>query len=459
VDRPPTLAATRYAVRELARRAGVAPADFRRWHITVASDRTVVFPDPDSGRRISFVRGLPAHDPSPAGRTVRAPWMREPAAGVAELVRDFIIPFCGAPPDGPRSLFSAVGRDHVESAFDLPSSTLLTLSRDEETVGGPRDAHGRFPASSSRATRDAFLERPIVDEYGLGLEQALRRLLPGWSPAARKPRVAVSHDIDQVGLPRSPRQALGHTLLRRRPLATVRDLLGPCVGLRPTYLALVERIVEMSLRRGLRPAVFWKASARTQHDSGYDIGHPAVREVVERLREQGVEVGIHPGYHTYRDVEALREEVQRVRRVLGPGPLGGRQHYLRWCPATWSDWEACGLVYDSTVGYADRIGFRAGTCLPYRPWLPWLDREANVVEVPLLVMDCTLFEYMTLSPAQALAAITQLLARTRLVGGVFTVLWHNTTLMEARLDGGVFARLLDALAGLESYRWEPEAAE
>jgi hypothetical protein len=297
-----------------------------------------------------------------------------------------------------------------------------------------------------------------VDEYGLGLEQALRRLLPGWSPTARKARVAVSHDIDEVGLPRSPRQAFGHTVRRRRPLATVRDLLGPCVGMRPTYLELVGRIVEMSLRRGLRPAVFWKASARTQYDTGYDIGLPAVREVVERLREHGVETGIHPGYYAYRDVETLRDEVQRIRRVLGDGPLGGRQHYLRWCPATWLDWEACGLVYDSTVGYADRIGFRAGTCVPYRPWLLWLDREASVVEVPLLVMDCTLFEYMALSPEQALDQITPLLARSRLVGGVFSVLWHNTRLMEAGFDRDFFARLLDALAGLESYRWEPETS-
>jgi hypothetical protein len=450
----------RYAVRELARRAGVPPAEFRRWRITVATDRTIIFPDPDSTRRISFARWAPTCDGRYAsGRTVRALWMQEPVSSVAALVPDFVIPFCATPPDGSRSLFSAVGPDHVESVFDLPLSTLLSLSRYEEMVDGPRDGHGRFPASSSRALRDSFLERPIVDEYGLGLEQVLRRLLPGWSPAERKARVAVSHDVDQVGLPWSPKQALGHTVRRRRPLATVCDLLGPCLGMRPTYLQFVEGVVGMSLRRGLRPAVFWKASARTRYDTGYDIAHRAVRKVVERLREHGVDSGVHPGYYTYLDADALREEVQRVRQVLGPGPLGGRQHYLRWCPTTWSDWEASGLVYDSTVGYADRIGFRAGTCVPYRPWLLWLDREASIVEVPLLVMDCTVSEYMGLSPAQALAQITALLARSRLVGGVFTVLWHNTTLMAAGFGEGFFARLLDALAGLESYRWEPDTSQ
>ena len=43
-----------------------------------------------------------------------------------------------------------------------------------------------------------------------------------------------------------------------------------------------------------------------------------------------------------------------------------RQHYLRWrAPTTWQNWEDAGLDYDSTVGYADHVGFRAGTCYEY----------------------------------------------------------------------------------------------
>ena len=43
----------------------------------------------------------------------------------------------------------------------------------------------------------------------------------------------------------------------------------------------------------------------------------------------------------------------------------------------WALWEGCGLAYDSTLGYADRTGFRAGTCFPYRPWLLDAAREAR----------------------------------------------------------------------------------
>jgi hypothetical protein len=117
----------------------------------------------------------------------------------------------------------------------------------------------------------------------------------------------------------------------------------------------------------------------------------------------------------------------------------------------------CGLAYDSTVGYADRIGFRAGTCIPYRPWLFSLDRAANLLEIPLLVMDGTLLHYMGLSPEQSLDAVQELVARCRAVGGVFTLLWHNSSLLDPGA-AALYRQLLDSLAGSERFDWRTPAS-
>jgi len=61
--------------------------------------------------------------------------------------------------------------------------------------------HGRFLAAQSVALRHNFLHRPIVDEYGLALQQVIELLLPGWRPPERKLRVKLSHDVDEVGIP------------------------------------------------------------------------------------------------------------------------------------------------------------------------------------------------------------------------------------------------------------------
>jgi len=177
---------------------------------------------------------------------------------------------------------------------------------------------------------------------------------------------------------------------------------------------------------------------------------------VNWLRENGAESGVHPGYNTFRSPEKLRREVMILRDVLGDQPLGGRQHYLRWCPETWIDWENCGLAYDSSVGYAETVGFKAGTCVPYRPWLFALNRQADLIEIPLLVMDRTLIDYMGLSKELAVQQVIKLAARCREVGGVLTILWHNNTFLEPAYRD-VFLDLLAKFEGADTYEWQSDS--
>ena len=90
-------------------------------------------------------------------------------------------------------------------------------------------------------------------------------------------------------------------------------------------------------------------------------------------------------------------------------------------------WEAHGLSYDSTVGYSDAPGFRCGTCHPFPVFDFVADRPLELVEVPLVVMETTLFSYMHLPAIQAQELILTLAERCREVGGVFTLLWHNSS--------------------------------
>jgi hypothetical protein len=152
----------------------------------------------------------------------------------------------------------------------------------------------------------------------------------------------------------------------------------------------------------------------------------------------------------------LSAEAERCRSAIGEDTIGGRQHYLRWSPDTWLHWEQCGLAYDSTVGYADRVGFRAGTCWPYRPWLWSENRRADLLEIPLIVMDQTLVSpvYMGLPPDESVAAVQDVLRKCANVGGVLTLLWHNNCL--GWPYAAYWPRIFDALAGLENYDWRTD---
>ena len=140
--------------------------------------------------------------------------------------------------------------------------------------------------------------------------------------------------------------------------------------------------------------------------------HPAdgaVRRVTyERVRPHLVEIA--PRRRRARSVSTAATTQLRTWRVLGDekgrlevlaGPLAGqRYHYLRVDPhANLAPSTRLGFRYDTSLGFADLPGFRAGIAHPFRPWNVEADRPLDLVEIPLAAMDVTLAEerYLGLS--------------------------------------------------------------
>lgn len=443
-----------YAVRELGRRAGAQADWIAAWSISVSDNEVVVRIDRQRGACLRF-----PFDGRKANRyeVLRSspPAMLHYPLGAATAGKDVVVPFTEYV-NGP--IFTVSGEE-VRFRADVLTSTLWTLGRYEEIrEPGGRDEHARFRGADSHAGRYGYLDRPIVDEIATSFGVALRALVPSWKPPARQLRAKVSHDIDLVGLPRQPRTIAGHLFTRRAPRAFARDAIAALTGTRTVYLDAALDLQSLSRARGLSSAFYWMAVAcPTEHDVGYDVSNPLVTQTIARLVAEGAEHGIHPGYETFGDQEVFSSEIDRLRTVIGDADIGGRQHYLRWAPQTWAAWERAGLRYDGSVGFADAMGFRAGTAHPYHPWLIEEDRESRLLEIPLHVMDCTPVAYMGLGEDAALAGIRGVIERCKAVGGVFSLLWHNTSIIEqpyARL----YPQILDMLDGARQYDWRSESA-
>ena len=132
----------------------------------------------------------------------------------------------------------------------------------------------------------------------------------------------------------------------------------------------------------------------------------------------------------------LNLEKERLGKVSGKAILGGRQHYLRWkTPDTWRIWEKAGLKYDTTMSFADYEGFRCGICFPYKPFDVLENRVLDIWELPLTVMDGSLFDYQNLTPEEGFQRIKELIETVKKYSGVFVLLWHNSSFDELRLPG------------------------
>lgn len=320
---------------------------------------------------------------------------------------------------------------------DIIAAAFFMLSRWEETVISIRDRHGRFPATASVAYKQEFLDRPIVDEYALILRAWLQVLRPQWKPKQRKFSVKLSHDVDFIQrFPNFYRglRALGGDLLKRRSITqfaqTINDLRAMAFAPeQDNYIRGIYLLAELSAKYGFDSAFYFMADGPGPFGCGYDPSSLLVKKCIDDLREMGFEIGFHPGYDTFLDPQRLATEKSRLDAVLGETQSGGRQHFLRFrVPNTWRHWEQAGLTYDSTVGYADYEGFRCGTCHPFHPFDIEQNRELNLWEYPLIVMDGTLKQYRKFTPQEGKARILELAQRCRQVEGTFTLLWHNSSL-------------------------------
>jgi hypothetical protein len=193
--------------------------------------------------------------------------------------------------------------------------------------------------------------------------------------------------------------------------------------------------MDLEERHGLHASLLFLAAPRDHQTFRYHLDRPLVRGLLMRARERAVEVGLHGGWGSHRSANRLESERRHLERLLGLPCASTRQHWLRFDAArTWQAQEEAGLVVDSSLGFNDRPGFRAGTSLPFHP----LDAEGHprrLLELPLVLMDSQLFDELRLPPAQAARLATDALEQVWRVRGLLTVNWHPHTLCRADFPG------------------------
>jgi hypothetical protein len=335
----------------------------------------------------------------------------------------------------------------IELGVDITGSIFFILTRYEELVVAERDEHKRFPAKASLAYRAGFLDRPIVDEYIEILWACLKRLWPGLTRKEQRYRVWLSHDVDiplcAVGRPwiMVIRRA-GGDLVRRGNISLFARRVQSRLLNDPRFdpCNTFDFIMGISERYNLKSTFFFKAGhSNPLYDNNYSLEDPWIQTLMQRVYESGHEIGIHPSYEGYRDEKTLRLECERLRRVaeslgISQECWGSRQHYLRWeNPVTWQICEESGVDYDSTLGFADHVGFRCGTGHEFPVFNLRTRSPLRLRERPLVAMDTTLLapQYMALRPEQAIEWIERLSSTCRRFGGTFSLLWHNSNLIES----------------------------
>lgn len=280
-------------------------------------------------------------------------------------------------------------------------------------------------------------------------ERASKRVL--W-PEGRPFALGLSHDVDRVAKHWWHFfYYVGQALIQRefaQLRRQVRSLKALLSGQDPYWN--FQRITKLEESLGVRSTFFFL------HESGrpkltsprslvlfggrYSLDDPRIRQVIQDLDAGGWEIGLHGSYLSCIDRKLLRWEKEKLEAIVGHAVCGVRQHYLRLdVPVTWRIQTGLGFVYDSSLGYSDRVGFRWQAHFPFYPLDPLTGERIPVLQIPLVAMDGPLMACQ--DPwAEALRLVDE--AQTN--EGVLTLNWHQRVFnpWESKIDQDIYTRIV-----------------
>lgn len=341
--------------------------------------------------------------------------------------------------------FLQVTDNEIICGIDIFASIFFMLSRWEEYVNKIRDQHNRFPATASLEYQHNFLLRPVVNEYVEMLWNMLKALGYEGQRKQRKFEIKVSHDVDlayfyyNFNLYGLFRKSARQLIKNKFPLNAFRVLYHGAKYFLGCQFSdpydTFDYLMSVSEQHGLCSAFYFITDNTSKLDSNYQLTDPKIKQLLQKIFRRGHEIGLHPSYHTYQNKAQLCKEFDRLRKTCADlgivqNQYGGRQHFLRWGAAvTPSIWDQAGLNYDSTLGYADYIGFRCGVCYEF-PLFDFIERKTlKLVERPLIVMECSLISQRYMGHGfsdKGLEIALNLKDRCKKYHGLFNLLWHNS---------------------------------
>ena len=280
--------------------------------------------------------------------------------------------------------------------------------------------------------------------------------------------VCLTHDVDH---PLLRRHKFDHTMLGFVYRAFVGTLIAAIVGRRPwrhvwtNWLAVLKLpLVHLGLspdpwaeierylvlENGASSSFFVIPFAGQSGRQGGNAAPSAraaaygaadISSQIRNLVAADCEVALH-GIDAWMDTSAAANELDAIRSITGKEEVGVRMHWLYFDTQTPLKLERAGASYDSSFGYNETVGYRAGTSQGYKPLV-----ASRLIELPLHLMDTALFypSYLNLTPEQAYKRVGPMIENVVEFGGCLTINWHDRSIAPERLWGDFYVALVAEL--------------
>ena len=338
------------------------------------------------------------------------------------------------------------------SLNDVANLADSILSRKEEYGNTSLDKWGRFDHNKSFLVQKKLDQSPIIDELLLDVIGQLGLKAKTIWPDEKKAAVCLTHDVDLFD-GRSYfflRKMLwlyhaGSALIKGQK-ATYRNYLNKIKrwsdpNYDPTHA--FDNWMQLEQRYGFKSTFFFFGlrHALSREGRRYSYRNSRVRSTIKRLDKNGWEIGLHAGRYNHLDLSYLKKQKNYLQNVLGKEVIGCRHHFLRVrFPQSWDLYDKAGFKYSSNMGWDCGFnGFRAGTCLLYKP-----TRCKELIEIPFQLMDSSSIK----EPENYHELFLDYLKKIKNVGGCLVIDFHQEYFdeMESPGNNSAYKMIIETLS-------------
>lgn len=353
-----------------------------------------------------------------------------------------------------------IRENEIICGIDVFASSFFMLTRWEEYVNKVRDKHDRFSGKDSLACKFGFLNRPIVNEYTQMLKNMIFYLDSNIKFKEHLAQTIVTCDVDEpfdyacYNIKNLIRRCGRDLLIRqdfKMPIDRIKRYILNKFDKSNTYKYdknyIFEWYISICGQNGLRPRFYFIPDNSEKGNGCYFLEDKKIQNLLKFIDDNDCEIGVHGSYNTYKDSIKMKKQKNTFENIcvkldINQKIIGNRQHYLRWDSSITPKFlDEAGFEYDTTGSYADVAGFRYGVCYQFCMF-DFLNRQKlNIKELPLIVMESSVLEYMGFSYKDAIKYILNLKQKCYKYDGNFVILWHNSSFVQKQ-DKRTFEEIL-----------------
>ncbi len=332
-----------------------------------------------------------------------------------------------------------VGVNSAEIGKDIIASAFYLLSCWQEHINlGNSNPDIRFDYKQSMQYKWDFTETPVVDAYCDILDIILDLIKPEYNQNKiwkdnKDFCVSLSHDIDywDVWAKEHYKKVCSynlHRLGKHLTRSTYKFIAHSLTKANFNPVKAMNKIINLETKLGAKSTSFLLVQEDSEDSRrSYFLDNKYKEQVLNVFKDR--DIGLHGSPRSAYEFKDAIKEKQRIDKAF-PQAKGYRSHKLSFeYQRTFNLLSEMEFKYDSSLGYWENIGFRAGISYPFYPFDIKNNRPFPILEIPLIVMDTSMLSAkgMNLSAMSSGIRLKELLDRAKKFNSHISLLWHNNT--------------------------------